>query len=307
VVTLDDLAATPARDFTVTSLFDLGDVGATALGQLADLGDCPHDPAQRLLDTILPWANAPTVASIEAARSAPDASGCRLGGADEALATLLEEASPAAAALLEALQDVGDDAWEIAASLTIDSALRLEQDGSGAQRLDLARFAQGGAEIAYALGGLPAAFAPLRATVDFASLAIGPHAFSLRVGTLLARALGDLALGGADVRALAVTLAAAPGCEAVEDLLCEEADRGANCLAGACAAGAAALDQARADALAELDGAALDFTLSGSASLVDQDGDGVAEALADGAWSATVGDEGLALAGRFQAEEAPQR
>ena len=168
----------------------------------------------------------------------------------------------------------------------------------------MARFAQGGAEIAYALGGLPAAFAPLRATVDFASLAIGPHAFSLRVGTLLARALGDLALGGADVRALAVTLAAAPGCEAVEDLLCEEADRGANCLAGACAA---ALDQARADALAELDGAALDFTLSGSASLVDQDGDGVAEALADGAWSATVGDEGLALAGRFQAEEAPQR
>jgi hypothetical protein len=84
------------------------------------------------------------------------------------------------------------------------------------------------------------------------------------------------------------------GCDALDSLLCAEVEQAPGCVSAACLAGLRALVQRLDTSFSELDGQDLDFFLSGSAPIVDRDGDGHAEALGStsyglggpGVWSA---------------------
>jgi len=137
-----------------------------------------------------------------------------------------------------------------------------------------------------------------------------PHGFTLELGSAarfafaaysLAPRLGVQVAGvSAFVEAL-VNLATRDdsgtvlrGCDALDSLLCAEVEQAPGCVSAACLAGLKALVQRLDTSFSELDGQDLDFFLSGSAPIVDRDGDGHAEALGStsyglggpGVWSA---------------------
>jgi hypothetical protein len=125
------------------------------------------------------------------------------------------------------------------------------------------------------------------------STASNPHGFTLELGsaarfTFAASSLVPR-LGVADVGAFVEALAnlatrnengtTLRGCDALDSLLCAEVGRGRGCVSAACLSGLQALIQRLDASFAALDGQDLDFFLSGSAQIVDWDGDGHADAL----------------------------
>ena len=85
------------------------------------------------------------------------------------------------------------------------------------------------------------------------------------------------------------------GCDALDSLLCAEVGQARGCVSAACVAGLQGSRQRLDASFAALDGQDLDFFLSGSAPIVDRDGDGYADALgsATAASSSTLGGPGL--------------
>lgn len=69
------------------------------------------------------------------------------------------------------------------------------------------------------------------------------------------------------------------GCDAFDAVACDQIKQARGCVVGACQAGLDALGRGLAAAFDQLDGAAIDFRLAGSAPVVDLDGDGLADAL----------------------------
>jgi hypothetical protein len=141
-------------------------------------------------------------------------------------------------------------------------------------------------------------------------LSLGLHGFTLRLAAAarstfaassLAPRLGaDVADAGTFVEAL-LKLATQndsgtvlQGCDALDSLLCAEVEQPPGCVRAACLLGANALIQRLDASFSALDGQNLDFFLSGSAPIVDRDGDGHADALGSnttlagpGLWSGT--------------------
>ena len=124
-------------------------------------------------------------------------------------------------------------------------------------------------------------------------LVINPHSFTLQLGsaarfTFAASSLAPR-LGVADVSAFIEGLAnlatrnengtTLKGCDALDSLLCAEVGQASGCIGAACLDGLEALSHRLDASFAALDGQDLDFFLSGSAPLVDRDGDGYADAL----------------------------
>ena len=155
--------------------------------------------------------------------------------------------------------------------------------------------------------GLPTSFVrfvPVTATGT--SVTIGTHVIGLGLGSLAHTAFAKAALAArglpSDTRALLDAmfgLAAAPatadatratGCDALDAVVCSDVGRNTGCLRAACLAGLTAL-ATKLDAAflsADSDGAGLQ--LSGSAPMLDDDGDGIADRLgasnpAPGVWS----------------------
>jgi hypothetical protein len=96
------------------------------------------------------------------------------------------------------------------------------------------------------------------------------------------------------------------GCDALDSLLCAEVSQARGCLQAACLAGLEALIGRLDSSFAALDGPSLDFSLSGSAPIVDRDGDGIADALGSsqsGYWSGTFNTH--PAVGTWTAERAP--
>jgi hypothetical protein len=132
-----------------------------------------------------------------------------------------------------------------------------------------------------------------------------PHGFKLELGsaTRLTFATYSLKprLGHADVSAFIedlVNLATRDesgtelrGCDALDSLLCAEAEQAPGCVSAACLSGLKALAQLLDTSFSALDGQDLDFFLSGSAPIVDRDGDGRADAL--GSTSYDLGGPGV--------------
>lgn len=136
-------------------------------------------------------------------------------------------------------------------------------------------------------------------------LVISPHGFTLRLGsaarfTFAASSLAPrLNVANMDVGDFIQALAKLAtrndsgtlvrGCDALDSLLCAEVNQAPGCVRPACLLGLGALSQRLDASFAALDGQDLDFFLSGSAPLVDRDGDGHADALGSNTTSAGPG------------------
>jgi hypothetical protein len=136
-------------------------------------------------------------------------------------------------------------------------------------------------------------------------LVISSHGFTLGLGsaarfTFAASSLAPrLGVQATDVSAFVealVNLATSidggtisQGCDALDSLLCADVEQAPGCVRAACLLGVNTLIQRMDASFAALDGQNLDFLLSGSAPIVDLDGDGSADALGSSSSSTLVG------------------
>jgi len=141
--------------------------------------------------------------------------------------------------------------------------------------------------------GLPVTTARgILATLKADQLSIEGHAFTLRLGTSARYAFEASSLksrSAEDSTALVEAIfgqarwseqdTVLTGCAAMDAIACDHTHQPRGCLLDACQAGLTALGRALAGVFDNLDGAGLDFRLSGSAPVIDLDMDGRADAL----------------------------
>jgi hypothetical protein len=156
-----------------------------------------------------------------------------------------------------------------------------------------------------------------------------PHGFTLKLGAAARSTFATYSLkprlGEADVSAFVESLmnlatrddggTVLRGCDALDSLLCAEIAQTPGCVRDACLSGLKALEQRLDTSFSALDGQGLDFFLSGSAPIVDRDGDGHADALGStsdastgpGVWSAIFKSSAgtASVYGTWTAEAAP--
>ncbi len=343
---LNDAVPDPVGTFTVTSTFSFSPplaAAAALAAPWAGLSDCPLDPAQLWLDCTVdalspsspddpldcipsptPGAEGALGDAIMAARGTMlvDGSGaattCR-GPRDAGAAVSLDAVamglfgSPIPAPVV-ALPAIAADAATILNEVRLVSTLTVAPGASAGSyalthTLTNALFGTDGqVSIALASLGLPTLQAFPAGSTDDGLLVIGPHGFTLRLGTMARAAFGPLALAprglpgsvSAFVPAL-FALAHSPdgsvaGCTALDGAICPLVSQAAGCLMTACTAGLGALANQLTAAFDGADGTGIDLSLSGSAPLVAIPGDAVADRLAtDGTapadmalWSATL-------------------
>jgi hypothetical protein len=325
----DRLPALPAA-LAIRSRFDASPLAA-ATAPTPDpwrVLACPLGAAQLLLDCALdaaapddtldcaPTGTSALVADLAAARGALDAAGCR--GSTIAAGPSLEARLTAATGAPWAGEPLRALVAARAAAVTgfeLGSRLTLTGEVAGHRLEDAAIEHDGERHEVDLLASLrPVLEADgVAATIDLGVLAVSPHGFTLRHGELARGAFTALGLEPAglgargealgDAMADAVTAGATGGCPAVSQLTCEAVGRLADCLAAACAAAVPALDDRLAVWLDALDATGLDFLLSGSAVVVDDDLDLVAEGFT-GVWHAALSLRGggeVALAGDLDA------
>jgi hypothetical protein len=142
--------------------------------------------------------------------------------------------------------------------------------------------------------GLPVTHATgMRTSLRADQVSIASHAFTLRLGTLARYAFEEASLkprgtsDGADVVAAIFGLArfgsdpsaVLTNCAAFDAVACDQIGQVRGCVLDACKQGLNALSNRLAAVFDDLDGDDLDFVLSGSAPVIDFDGDGRAEQL----------------------------
>jgi hypothetical protein len=150
--------------------------------------------------------------------------------------------------------------------------------------------------------GLPvASVSGIAATLKAGQLSVPSHGFTLRLGTTAryafeatsfksrgvqdSQSLVNAIFGLAHVSDQGTVLS---GCAALDAAVCDQLRQGRGCLLDACNRGLDSLASMLAGAFDNLDGTALDFFLSGSAPVVDLNGDGLADALGLGGRAGTV-------------------
>jgi hypothetical protein len=152
---------------------------------------------------------------------------------------------------------------------------------------------------------IPAASGIL-ATFKAGQLSLSNHGFTLHLGTAARHAFETASLGARNAKSTDAFVArifalaqladqrnALAGCAAFDAIVCDQVELARGCIVDACQTGLIALGRTLAGAFDHLNGSALDFHLSGSAPVVDLDGDGRADALgntgiAAGLWSAMI-------------------
>ncbi|HLK93083.1 MAG TPA: Ig-like domain-containing protein [Polyangia bacterium] len=333
---LADAIPDPVGTYSVTSTMMFSPPLAAAAplaAPWADLADCPLDPAQLWLDctvdALLPATAADPLDCVPAAGAGAEGpvgdaiaalrgvelldgtgapTGCRSGrdaAGDQSLDALALGlfGSPLPAPVV-ALPAIASDAADILDDLRLGSTLTVAP-GSGAGAYVVTHTlvnAQFGPtwQVAVPLAslGLPILEATTTATVSDGIMQIGPHGFTLRLGTVARAGFGPLSLVPrgfpadvptfvADLFALARSPGgAATGCAALDALVCPAAGQPAGCVAAACADGLDALAAKLDGAFDAADGTGLDLMLSGSAPLIDNHGDGMADSLGENSASA---------------------
>jgi hypothetical protein len=282
-----------------------------ALAPFADLGDCPLDPAQLLLDCAIDAldpgdpldcvvsAPSATAAALEAERGAVDVAGCRAAksarGApslDKLLSDALKAGGTGTLGALPGIAPAGRAM--LAAGLELASELELlATDGSSGSAvarhsLTAATFrGPGTATATVKLGelGLPQLTAlPVGAKLAAGwRLMIDEHGFSLRLGLVARRALGKLVLAAVGLPESSEALAAAlfalvhhgglKGCAALDALACDAARLLPSCLADACKAAGGALASRLDSGFLAIAVPTKDLSLKGTVEMKDKDGD----------------------------------
>jgi hypothetical protein len=229
------------------------------------------------------------------------------------LDTLVMELFPTPAPpLVEGLRALGDEAARLLQTLELRSSLTIERTSTADQyqathRLTGAAFPMAHPATIDLVGiGAPALEARfVTASTRDGELELGSHGFTLRLGSTARVAFGQSSLvprGGpgdvADFVSAVFGLAARndsgtilTGCAALDGLLCADLGEPRGCLATACNDGLATLRRRLDAGFAAMDGDDVDFVLSGTAAVVDTDGDGQADGLGGttaGLWSGEV-------------------
>ncbi|HEX3903403.1 MAG TPA: hypothetical protein VH853_11185 [Polyangia bacterium] len=204
--------------------------------------------------------------------------------------------SPTPPALV-ALPAIAADAADMLDSVRLGSQLTVAPTGVAGSyvvthTLSNAQFGTGWpVSVPLASLGLPSLQAFASATLSDAILVIGGHSFTLRLGTAARAAFGPLSLVPrgfpADTASFVSALfavahstdGAVAGCPALDGVICPAVGQPAGCVTAACTAGLAALANELDGAFDGADGTGLDLSLSGSAPLIDNHGDGLADNL----------------------------
>jgi len=205
-------------------------------------------------------------------------------------------------ALLVALPAVGNDAAHVLDAFTLISRLDVQSTGRAdeyvvSHTLQNALIKGSGmaeARVELSSLALPALTAVTTATVRDGVLAVDEHGFSLRLGRVARAGFGlatlmplipgqkSLDAGGLITEILKLAHSddgSATGCAAFDGVLCPAVGSAAACLAKACPDGLSALTSKLNGAFDAADGTGLDFTLAGSAPLLDTQGGGFARKL----------------------------
>jgi hypothetical protein len=323
---LYDATPDPLGTYSITTdfLFSTPLAAAAALAApWKDLSDCPLDPAQRWLDFTVNALSPATSANpltlgqaIAAHRGSPliDGNGAPTGcrstldsGNNESLDALAMGlfGSPLPAPVA-ALPSIANDAASLLDSVRLFSTLAVEQSSTATSyvvthTLSEAQLGPEAATVSLALLGLPTLQAFASATAADNTLTIGPHDFTLHLGTAARAAFGPLSLVPRglppDLPSFVTALfglaqstdGSATGCAALDGVVCPAIGEAVGCVASACEAGLEALTADLAAGFSSADGTGLDLSLSGSAPIT-QESAGVAERLGtDQPGSAEVG------------------
>jgi hypothetical protein len=285
---------------------------AEAIAPWADVGDCPLDPAQLVLDCVIdamamgpaadcvPDSLPPAAAAVQNARGtltgACRTSNTATGG--PALELLLSEAlGEEAAALAEAMSTLDVKAASLIATMELESILVIDgvtADGDLLMRHELSMIKLGppGNQAAYAVSsiGAPVYLAsPVSGHLadDGEVLQIEQHGFSTQYDLLVPTALGELVLeplghptDPADIAAdlfeairIQQSGSTVAGCAALDAIVCPAARLPAGCVAQACPDGRAALASRLRTSFARSAAQHTDLVLAGSAQWRDNDGD----------------------------------
>lgn len=311
-----------ADRYTAASTFDLSPLRAWVLPASAvwSRARCPRAAAELLLDCAIDALDdsdpldctivspGPAASALLAARGPLDEAGCRSAGGPMTIDTRLTRVL--SSTVVANLPAAATALFDLLDTLSLESSITLAEPGAR-QQLGRATLEQGGTLVHTLLPTTArpviAATSPALRHADTDEVELGPFRYTLRLGTLVASALEPMV---GDVKHLGQSLAAAAragsqtGCVAVSTTVCQPAGLASDCLVAACNLALPALDAQLAEPFIRLDGQGYDFTLEGSAVLMDLDHDFEAEQLLGGSWTATArlsGGEELRLLGVFQA------
>lgn len=296
---LGDRPLALAARYDVTSTIDLFVLEQRLVGPgsaWAKLA-CPNGAAQLVLDCAIDLldggddedcvVSAPgaLAQSLEDARGAPDANGCRGGALDAAVMAALAadpgtraaQVAPAAAALADLLDSMSLTSTLFPAGTAGSLAL-----GSLGLEVHGGRFQLGLGATARPLVAVPVVLA-------FAndSLEIGPAALTIRLGPVLAASFAQVT-SFSDGTDLGGGLLAGNLCAAVSQAACAAVQAASDCLAQACADSRSVLGDLTEAPFAALTTSDVDLVLDGSALADDGNDDLVADQLSSGIWRATL-------------------
>jgi hypothetical protein len=269
--------------FQLRSTYSLGSpptAAATMLAELAKATDGPDDPARFLIDRLvarMPEGQTQAIAAAVAPYLA---------------AYVQARIDRVAPNLADGLHRLGDGLDRIARRWSTNERLDIGHDGRAVRVVTGLDF--DGIGVSFAEVGASDVEMSANVALDRDQLTIGEHAAELPYGLVLRegldRAVVPRIVTGAS--SLDTALAMLVDCATLGELASEYVGIGSPELyAGACRV---ALTHLAAEIYDQLDVGPAQMVVSGTARVIDLDGDGPIELIADGAWKGTIGNAPLA-------------
>jgi hypothetical protein len=274
----------PAGTFAVTSTFDvhLPAVAQPAIAVLTAATDGPDDPTRYLVDRMiatLPDGTPKTIAAAVAPYVAAYVN------------ARLAELAPR---LVAGIGGIATGVSRIATHFGTVETLRVAADGTGVRTITAVRFDIGGTStvVPLAAAGIADVSAAVRVTLDPAGrFTVSEHAHELPYGTIVRLGIDRAVVPSVEPGAhgLAEALAALLDCDRLGAVVADRVGLGSAALyGGACRAAMTAIASEVDARIAAIDGAALGIEVAGSATAVDDSGDGAADELRAGRWTGAV-------------------
>ncbi len=257
---------------------------AGAAGVFLEMTDDEHDPATWILDEVEDHLGFPYDTALAAARGVLDL--------DETINDLILDVAPS---IVVDLVELGDDLNQVAHAVGLRGRLDVRPDFDGAPVGDLtyshAVFVVDGARTIIPLADLnmPNVVATqVELIVEDDVLVLGEHTLAVDYGAMVDAAIDRVLVPARDPAATSLSgwAADAVGCEVIGDVVEDIVEIGSNSdYADACDD---AVDALIDYLLADLMHSPADLVVTGDADLVDDDDDGVYEAIERGEYSGTA-------------------